>query len=243
MLIFQCCEFDNRVRVCAVSLCGVLTGQIWLLVSISLCGFNLTLQLVWMLRGNPFLLETFPLDLPQHIVCAPSALSNYSLGGAGWFFWWGVMYRHLFSFLTEFRNESDAPIFILFCREDYTLTYRSLLSAGMNRSWTRQHRWGGAGKWKASKASCHLLYIIRPFPCSCSPKHPEYSRPYSSEEADSPVNPAWLSFTGEHISNISPARRQALSSSVLKLLCPGFVVHLSPSALAARCEALNKRAQ
>lgn len=159
------------------------------------------------------------------------------------FFWWGVMYRHLFSFLTEFRNESDAPIFILFCREDYTLTYCSLLSAGMNRSWTRQHRWGGAGKWKASKASCHLLYIIRPFPCSCSPKHPEYSRPYSSEEADSPLNPAWLSFTGEHISNISPARRQALSSSVLKLLCPGFVVHLSPSALAARCEALNKRAQ
>ena len=104
------------------------------------------------------------------------------------FFWWGVMYQHLFSFLTEFRNELDAPIFILFCPEDYTLTYRSLLSAGVNQSWTRQRRWGSAGKWKASKASCHLLYIIRPFPCSCSPKHPECSPPYRSEGADSLVN-------------------------------------------------------
>ena len=153
---------------------------------------NLTLQLVWMLRGNPFLLESFPPDLP-HRVCALSTEQLLTWRSGCWFFfffffWWGVMYQHLFSFLTEFRNESDAPIFILFCREDYTLTYRSLLSAGVNQSWTRQRRWGSAGKWKASKASCHLLYIIRPFPCSCSPKHPECSPPYRSEGADSLVN-------------------------------------------------------
>lgn len=113
MLIFQCCEFDNRVRVCAVSLCGVLTGQIWLLVSISLCGFNLTLQLVWMLRGNPFLLETFPLDLPQHIVCAPSALSNYSLGGAGGFFGGGLCIGIYFHFWQSL--ETNQMLLFLFC--------------------------------------------------------------------------------------------------------------------------------
>lgn len=53
-----------------------------MLVSISLDGFNLTCQLVWMLGGKLFLFETFPLDLPQHIACAPSAVSNYSLVGA-----------------------------------------------------------------------------------------------------------------------------------------------------------------
>lgn len=157
------------------------------------------------------------------------------------FFFWLYIVIY-FYFLTEFRNDWDTPIFIEFCCEDYTLTYRSLLSAGMNHSWTQQHRWGSKQKWKASKTTCHLLYIILPFSCSCSPKYPEYSLPYSTEAADSLMNPGLVILyrRAQHISNISSVRRQALSSSVLfgtettlSWFCGPFV-SFPPSRLEAR---------
>lgn len=90
---------------------GVLTRQIWVLVSISLCGFNSPCQLVWMLHGKLFEFETVPLDPPQYIVCAPSVVSNYSLGGA-FFSSFGCILSFIFIFWQSLET-TEIPLFLL----------------------------------------------------------------------------------------------------------------------------------
>lgn len=153
-----------------------------------------------MLRGKLLLLETFPPDLPQHIVCVPSTVSNYSLGG-GFGFYLTVHWHVSLSFLTEFKNGSDTALL-------WGLLWHILRSS--QQGWTRIEPTGvaSAHKWKASKTTCHLLYWILPFLCSCSPKYPEYSSPFWSSRLSNEPGP-------QRVSNISAARRRTLSSSVL----------------------------
>lgn len=180
------------------------------------CGFNLTCQLMWMLSGKLFLFDRFPLRSAT-TYCMCSLSRDQLLTWKKFFFVLLLMSWNLFFiFFDSFKTNEILTIFIWFCCKDYTLTHHLLPSEGMNRSWTRQHRWRSKRKWKASETTCHLLFKIFPFSYCCSPKYPQYPSPYSTEAADSLMNTGLVILYGraKHISNISTVRHQAV------VLCP-----------------------